>query len=97
MSSVKCLSGYVNVGLRQEHSEDTRLRELEKKLRHYSKSISIDSLQQHDLPMAARWQRYITARVQTTAQEKITWSTDEKNDIHVYFTRRAHFFVQTVN
>lgn len=45
VSTVKWLSGYVNAGRKQEHSEDTRLRELEKNMRHYSKSISIDPLQ----------------------------------------------------
>lgn len=43
VSTVKRLSGYVNAGRRQEHSEDSTLRELEKKnMRHCSKSISID-------------------------------------------------------
>lgn len=44
VSTVKWLSGYVNAGRRQEHSEDTTLRELEKNMRHRSKSISIDPL-----------------------------------------------------
>lgn len=32
MSTVKWLSGYVNAGQRQEQSEDTMLRQLEKKI-----------------------------------------------------------------
>lgn len=32
VSTVKWLSGYVNAGRRQEHSEDSALRELEKKI-----------------------------------------------------------------
>lgn len=54
VSAVKWLSGYVNAGRRQEHSEDTTLRELEKNMRHCSKSISIDPLQRHDLPIEGR-------------------------------------------
>lgn len=59
VSTVKWLSGYVNAGRRQEHSEDIALRELEKNMRHCSKSISIDPLRQrHDLPIAAQCQRH---------------------------------------
>ena len=61
VSTVKWLSGYVNAGRRQEHSEDISLRELEKNMRHCSKSISIDPLRQrHDLPIATQCQRHST-------------------------------------
>ena len=60
MSTVKWLSGYVKAGRRQEHSEDTVLMELEKNMRHCSKSISIDPLQRHDLPIPTQCQRYST-------------------------------------
>ncbi len=100
MSTVKWLSGYVNAGRRQEHSEDTTLRELEKNMRHCSKSISIDPLQRHDLPIPTQCQMYNTTHIHTPLSNKHnSAAADEKKKkyIHVYFTRRAHFFVQTVN
>lgn len=100
VSTVKWLSGYVNAGRRQEHSEDTTLRELEKNMRHCSKSISIDPLQRHDLPIRTQCQRYNATHIHTSLSNKHnSVSTDgKKKYIHVYFTRMAHFFlIQTVN
>lgn len=97
VSAVKWLSGYVNAGRRQEHSEDTVLTELEKNMRHRSKSISIDLLQRHDLPIATQCQRHITTPIHThthtlSNKHNPVWADEKKKYIHVYFTRRAHFF-----
>lgn len=98
MSTVKWLSGYVNAGRRQEHNEDSALRELEKKICVTVQNQS-PSTQRHDLPICTQCQRYSTTHICTALSNKHnSVSTDEKKKyIHVYFTRRAHFSVQTVN
>lgn len=100
VSTVKWLSGYVNAGRRQEHSEDIALRELEKNMRHCSKSISIDPLRQrHDLPIAAQCQRHtppltlvITAAIIHLSNKH---NSDEKKIHTCLFYKKGTFFFCT--
>lgn len=92
-STVKWLSGYVNAERRQEHSEDTTLRELEKNMRHRSKSICIDPLQRHDLPICTRCQRYNGTRIHTSLSNKQhSVRTDEKKIHTCLFYKNGTFF-----
>lgn len=91
VSTVKWLSSYVNARRRQEQSEDTTLRELEKSMRHCPQSISIDSLQRHGLPTPSVKGRTPLASTHPH-QINTKGRTDEKKTyIHVYFTSGEHF------
>lgn len=98
MSTVKWLSGYVNSGRRQEQSEDTMFRQLEKNcvtIQNQSPSIfHTNTIFQK--PFDVKGTAPLTSRHQTPISNKQnTLSTDEKNNTYMFILQEGHIFFCT--